>query len=126
VRLERSLIRAVYAGDSAQIHHLLESNRGSLSPNCEGSGRSRPLHTSAARGDLNACQVLVAAGAEIDPVNSLGFTPLFTAAANGQAAVVQWLLSKGADVRKISKKGQSVREVARNFGHAEVEKLIRV
>ena len=126
VKLERSLFRAVYAGDCGQIKSLLESNRSVLNPNCEGSGRSRPLHIAASRGDIAACRLLVAHGADFNAVNSLGFTPLFTAAANGMGDCVQWLQSQGVDVRKVSKKGQNAREVARSFGHPEVERLIRV
>lgn len=124
VKQERSLFRAVYSGDCVQIKSLLEGNR--LIANCEGSGRSRPLHISAARGDIAACQLLIAHGADLNATNSLGFTPLFTAAANGMGDCVQWLQGQGADIRKISKKGQSARDVARSFGHPEVERLIRV
>lgn len=58
-----------------------------------------PLHLFAARGDFEACKVLLDSGALLDIRDGDGFTQLHTAAQQGHLEVVKLLLERGSDPR---------------------------
>ena len=57
---------------------------------------SLPLHTAASRGDLEAVQALLAAGAQVDGRTQRGFTPLDLALFLGKTEVAEALMAAGA------------------------------
>lgn len=58
-----------------------------------------PLHLFAARGDFEACKVLLDSGALLDIRDGDGFTQLHAAAQQGHLEVVKLLLERGSDPR---------------------------
>jgi ankyrin repeat domain-containing protein 50 len=58
---------------------------------------SQPLHSAAARGDVERVQILVDAGADVDAQNHTGRTPLHWAAEAENCEIVAKLLYLGAD-----------------------------
>ena len=90
-----------------------------------------PLMQAAGRGDLEGVRALLAAGADVNAADSLGFTALFRACYNGDEdrgypEVVQALLEAGAD--KESTIGYGVRPLMYAAGNGEagvVEVLLR-
>lgn len=64
-------------------------------------------------------EALLAAGAAVDPVDSMGNTPLFRAVFNakGDPSVVRLLVVAGADADHPNATGQSPRGLARLIGN---------
>jgi uncharacterized protein len=60
-----------------------------------------PLFLAATRGDLEAVQRLVAAGADVNLENKTGETPLFAAVERGSLEITRLLLDAGADVHHV-------------------------
>ena len=60
------------------------------------------LHAGSKGGHPEIVQVLLDAGAEVNPIDSFGDTPLMMAAMRGHVEVVKVLLSAGADVNFVS------------------------
>ena len=118
IRSERALLRAAASGNESEI--------SSAYVNCIGSGKSRPLHLAAAAGSIGACLTLLNSGAEINAVNSLGFTALVVAVINKQKPVAELLIQKGADVKIKSKKGQGIREIGREWGVPWIDGLVGI
>jgi ankyrin repeat protein len=56
-----------------------------------------PLHWAALKGHLQACKILLDAGASVNSTDQWHFTPLIRAAQNGHVLVVLLLLRGGAD-----------------------------
>ncbi|GGQ32507.1 hypothetical protein GCM10010140_73210 [Streptosporangium pseudovulgare] len=59
--------------------------------------RSTPLHQAAQEGATQVIELLLAAGAEVDPADRYGATPLWEAVRHGQEDAVRTLLDAGAD-----------------------------
>jgi len=79
-----------------------------------------PLHVMAWRNDLEAVQLLVAAGANVNAVGDMGETPLHVAVRSGNVAMVEVLLGAGArdDVRSEFEFVSTPRELAAEAGGA--------
>jgi ankyrin repeat protein len=61
-----------------------------------GYDNDRPLHVAAVWGDVEAIEMLVAAGAEIDARGEFNFTALYHAVAQGYVGAARRLLELGA------------------------------
>lgn len=85
----------------------------------------RALHQAAEHGHLETTRLLLAKGAEYDPVDSNGATPLWLAAGKGNADLVRELLKAGAkvDVTPNDDIRQPIHQAARN-GHVEVARIL--
>ena len=57
-----------------------------------------PLHIAAEEGHKEIAELLIAAGADVNAKDSVGFTPLHEAAWKGHKEVVELLIDNGADV----------------------------
>ena len=57
-----------------------------------------PLHIAAEEGHKEIAELLIAAGADVNAKDSVGFTPLHEAAFYGQNEIAELLIAKGADV----------------------------
>jgi ankyrin repeat protein len=58
---------------------------------------ARPLHSAAAAGRREVCEVLLDAGADVNAVQHGGYTALLEARQNGNEELAQLLLQHGAD-----------------------------
>ncbi|MCE2541662.1 MAG: ankyrin repeat domain-containing protein, partial [Acidobacteria bacterium] len=79
------LIQAVKNGDAPAVRALLE--RGAGVDARQGDGATA-LHWAAHLNDLEAADLLIRAGADVDATNDLGVTPLWVATTAGGAAMV--------------------------------------
>jgi len=75
-------------------------------------------------GNINAAQLLLEKGAEINWVDEHGRTPLYIACNQGKVDAVRLLLDKGAEVDRSAKVGASALIVACCKGHADVAQLL--
>ena len=110
VRKERASMRAVLAGDRMEISSLLASPPF-VDINFVSSGNCTMLHAAAARGDLEICTFLIDKGANMQALNSLGYTPLLSAAASGKSETVDFMVKKGANAKVLSKRGLGVSDL---------------
>ena len=78
------------------------------------------LHQAASAGDLEKIKALIAAGWEVDSLNSDRETPLHWAAARGQTQAVMALLHAGADPTRTDRSGRTPPAQALENGHGEV------
>lgn len=109
------LVFAAKASHTAVIALLLEA--GAAAGNIRSEG---PLIAAAGNGNLEAVDLLVAAGAEVEEDNEDGFRPLIEAAAKGHLEVVRRLVELGADVDHVDGGGRTALTVAREGGHEDV------
>ncbi|XP_069700994.1 26S proteasome non-ATPase regulatory subunit 10-like [Periplaneta americana] len=84
------------------------------------------LHVAAVWGRRAVCELLLAAGARPnEPDDANQWTALHCAAGCGHAPVVQLLLQHGAERGARSKQGQTALDLARQWGHTEVEAMLQ-
>ncbi len=96
---------AATAGDVAALQTLIENNPDLLTtPDSTG---SLPLHLAALRGQLEAVELLVDAGAEVSVGDGDNTTPLVCATIGGHLEVVKYLVSQGASLTETDNYGQT-------------------
>jgi ankyrin repeat protein len=78
-----------------------------------GEGFAANSHRHAPDGWIPSVKYLVEVlGADVNARDFNGFSPLHHAAARGDNALIEYLISKGADIRAVSRKGQTVADMA--------------
>jgi ankyrin repeat protein len=77
------------------------------------------ISTACSRGSIEAVELLIKKGANINVISSLprGFTPIMAAAVAGHADVVQILIEHGADLTIRNGAGNTILEAAMAHGH---------
>src|SRR5690349_6920767 len=80
----------------------------------------RPLHVAAIWGDVQAIELLVAAGAEVDARGEFEFTPLREAVGQGHVAAARRLLELGASPHARGEWGATPNELARRRDDPEM------
>jgi uncharacterized protein len=106
------------------IEHLIR--RGVGMNDRDGYGNT-PLHYAARWKDPELLEMLLAAGAQVDPVNKDGLTPLrlMLSKMPFELDAVEVLLAHGADVEEQAVPGGiSVLDYARTIAHGEDRKLV--
>jgi ankyrin repeat protein len=78
----------------------------------------------ASHGDMEIVTLLVEGGADVDPVDSRGYTPLIHAARLGNTGLVRYLLSKGALADRWTRDGRTALLFAADDGRAEIASLL--
>lgn len=86
-----------------------------------------PLHVMTWRNDLEAVEILISAGADVDAVGDMGETPLHIAARGGNVAIATALLKAGArdDIRSEWEFVSTPHEMAERAGGAIAELFAR-
>jgi ankyrin repeat protein len=95
------------------ISDVLVLEKRSIDVNEVGYDNDRPLHVAAVWGDIQAIEMLVAAGAELDAQGELGCTPLYNAVGQKHVAAARRLLELGASPNIRSELGMTAAELAR-------------
>lgn len=83
------------------------------------------LHAAAENGHTLLVRLLLAMGADVDPLTMLRSTPLHLAALRGHTDACLLLLDAGADPGARDGEGKTPLDLARDEGHAVVEELLR-
>jgi cytohesin len=79
-----------------------------------------PLHSAAMQGHAAVCELLVAAGAEVNVQTSpQGYTPLHSAAFAGHIEAIRVLLAHGADRALVNYRNERPADTARRTGQTE-------
>jgi ankyrin repeat protein len=86
---------------------------------------NQPLHAAAAGGDVRLCNLLIAAGADVDAKQHGGYTPLHEAAQSGNLEMVDAFLAAGADPILRDDEGRTAADLAAQQGHAAIASLLR-
>ncbi len=87
-------------------------------------GKLTLLMIAAENGHASVVEVLLKAEANVNAVDSKGFTPLHVAAENGHASVVEVLLKAKANVNAVGSEGWTPLHVAAENGHASVVEVL--
>ncbi len=82
------------------------------------------LRQAAKRGDVEATNLLLQQGANIDAADNSGETPLHIAAFNSSSEVGRVLLERGANIEAADKAGWTPLHYAAQKGHSEVVKVL--
>jgi uncharacterized protein len=84
--------------------------------NTRGLFENTPLHVVMSWGDVEAAELLVAAGADVNAQGEYGDTPLHRIIGNNNKKMVDLLLRSGANPRLKNKDGVDCYELAKKFG----------
>ncbi len=121
--LHRALVSVSHAPAPAMIKRLIE--RG-VDVNARDYYGNTPLHYAARLKRLEPIDMLLAAGATIDPVNTDGLTPLrlMLMSKPTNLHAIELLLSRGADMNHKVEGGRTVREYANVISHGTDRSII--
>ena len=81
--------------DRIDVANLLIAAKADLNVAC-GQTKETALHVSCTRGKIDATRVLIDAGAELNPADSLGRSPLFMSCLAAQPECLEMMLKAGA------------------------------
>lgn len=94
-------------------------------PNTATNENYSPLQAAAWHGYVDVARLLITAGANVNAAETrYGFTPLLAAARSGSIETVMLLLDAHADRDARTKDGRTVEQVALQYGHINVVKLL--
>jgi uncharacterized protein len=88
--------------------------------NTRGNFDERPLHVAATRGDVEAAQILIAAGAELNARGEHGYTPLHEAIEQEAVDIVRLLVRSGARLDICDDQRMTALEFAQSLGNESV------
>ena len=84
-----------------------------------------PLHSAAMHGHAAVCEVLIAAGADVNvQTDPQGYAPLHSAAFAGHIEAIRMLLAHGADRTLMNYRNERPADTARRTGQAEAIQLL--
>jgi ankyrin repeat protein len=102
------------------ISDVLVLENRAIGVNEVGYDNDRPLHVAAIWGDVQAIEMLVAAGAEVDGRGEFQFTPLYHAVGQGHVGAARRLLELGASPHTHGEWGVTPNELARERGDPQM------
>jgi ankyrin repeat protein len=119
----QSVFEAAREGDASAVRQLLASEPDLVSQT-DTRGRT-PLRVAAAYGQLEACRVLIGAGAEVNVADEDGETPLHSAIRGDYQELAALLLEHGADTERRNNYGRTpLLLVARETGNIDMARLL--
>merc|ERR1712032_766643 len=111
-------------GDEAEVSALLDRFPDLV--NDMSTGGAQPLHMCGmSKGKENSVKTLVSRGADIEAIDTYGFTPLHRMASNNLSKGAKALLECGADPLNVGKIGQSPAQVAQGSNARDVIKVLQ-
>jgi ankyrin repeat protein len=124
--LMNPLMQAAGKGHTAIVQYLLDRPGTDLETRTE-RGRETALDIACYKGHLDVVELLVAAGARVDPQSRGQPAALVHAAAAGHLEVVKYLVEEaGADVQRASSSGMTTLQMAVDSGHADIVEYLRL
>ncbi len=110
---------AAFLDGAGAVNALLDAGAG---PNAVSDNpmRVQPLHSAAALGDVEACRLPIAAGADPNGRQTGDHTPLHEAALTGNSELVDVLLAAGADATARTADGRDAYSFAADNGHSDI------
>jgi len=109
----------------------VEAVRFLLAPPVESDARAArinnftPLHSAAMQGHAAVCELLLAAGAEVNiQTKPQGYAPLHSAAFAGHIETIRVLLAHGADRALVNYRNELPADTARRTGQAEAARVL--
>lgn len=118
-----AMVRAVEAGNAAEVEDLLRIGSGMEETN---EHAHTLLMIAAEQGNIPVMALLVAAGAKVDAACAWDqHTPLHLAAFNGHEEAAVYLVAMGAKTEPEDKDAMTAAEHARVGGHPALEVLLR-
>ncbi len=112
---------AAMRGDAAGLRGLLQKRLNVNAPQVDG---TTALHWAVYRSDLEAVNLLIAAGADVKAVTREGVTPLAMASLYGNVPIVERLLKAGADAKERGPNGETTLMFAARSGNPELVKVL--
>ena len=109
---------AAQNGDVAKLQQLIDS--GAKVDEIRKGDDATALDVAAYAGRLNAVELLVKDGADVNAQTAAGYTPLHLAALKGHVDVVDFLLKHGAEIDPVSTDGDTPLHLAAASGNVEV------
>jgi len=85
--------KMLFLGDNKKRKHILISQI-----NVSDRSGQTPIFKYAKKGDIEACQALINAGADLNIKENAGYTPLHEACLNGEYEIVKLMIRYGADI----------------------------
>jgi ankyrin repeat protein len=84
-----------------------------------------PLHSAAMQGHAAVCELLLAAGAEVNvQTDPQGYTPLHSAAFAGHIEAIRVLLAHGANRALVNYRNERPADTAKRTGQAEAARML--
>ena len=112
-----------YLGELTELPEFVEL--GPVGPRTRGNFGNTPLHVAAVRGEVDAIEALLDAGAEINAAGEHGYTALHEAVEQGQGEVVRLLLARGASVSAHNAEGQRALDIAEWLDNPQTAAMLR-
>lgn len=120
--VSEQLLHSCKMGGSTEVDELLAAK---ADPNFQGgSGMEAPLHWAARKGIPPMVATLLAASANVDPLDAEGQTPLHLASRNSNHKVLTDLLAANANIDAKDNCGQTALHAAANLGSVRLVKLL--
>ncbi|MCR4296358.1 MAG: ankyrin repeat domain-containing protein, partial [Elusimicrobia bacterium] len=117
--------QSITDGDVASVRDLLDQGRIGVDTRYDGFNSDwSPLHVAAQYGQIPVAELLLARGARLEQIASIGYTPLAKAAQHGQLDMVKFLVARGANINTATRRG-SIISLASAAGHSEVAQFLR-
>ncbi|KAJ1323498.1 serine/threonine-protein phosphatase 6 regulatory ankyrin repeat subunit A [Microdochium nivale] len=115
---------AVHDDDAPAVRAVLDADCAGLLVDVCGRNDWTALHFAASKGRVDAVQLLLAGGADIDARTNCDYTPMYLACKKGHLATVQILLDAGADVSLVDRRLTSPLGIAMKRQQQEVVQLL--
>jgi len=125
VKAERSLMRAILNNDVTEFNKTLSSHSEIIDINFESSGKMTPLHTAMAHGRVDMASSLIQRKANLNAINSIGYSPLMAAVNNGHEQCVQIALKEGANKSAKSIRGETALDLAGSKNFTNIVNMLK-
>ncbi len=113
------------AAQHGNLHQLRWMLGEEVSPNAISETEFSPLMLAAKEGHLEAVNLLLEAGADLETHGLYGARALFLAASKGHMSVVKRLVEKGASISARAENGAIAEIEAYSHGHQEVGDFLK-
>lgn len=119
--IRQNLREAAKTGDAATVNMLIAQNADVNAPDDQG---RTALFLAASEGKTDVVRTLIDAGADTDATTQEGQTPLMAAAIKGNKETIEVLIEHDANVRMKSGAGSTAQDLAIQYKHDGVARLI--